>query len=100
MRRPVPLAAALVAAACLVPSAQARTLTIAVTSVSVSVKPTDRPPHGTSKGDTIVYRDRLLNAKSQFGRAKGAVVGSDSGTMTFTSAHSATFSGIATLPGG
>jgi Dirigent-like protein len=82
------------------PAAEAKKVTIAVTSVSISVKPTDVAPTGTSKGDTIEYRDRLLNAKAQFGRAKGAAVGSDRGTMTFTSAHAATFSGVAVLPGG
>jgi Dirigent-like protein len=81
------------AAAVLAPAAAAAKLTIKVTSVSVSAKATDVAPKGTSKGDTIAYRDRLLNAK-------GAVVGSDRGTMTFTSAHTATFAGIAVLPGG
>jgi len=91
---------AVAAAAVLVPAAQAEKLTFAVTSVSVSAKSNDRLPKGTSKGDTIVYRDRLVNAAKQFGRGKGAVVGSDHGTMTFTSAHTATFSGTAVLPGG
>jgi hypothetical protein len=36
----------------------------------------------------------------QFGKKKGARVGSDRGTMTFTSANTARFSGSATLPGG
>jgi hypothetical protein len=80
--------------------AQAGKLTIAVTSVEVSSKLTDVAPKGTSKGDTIVVRDRLLNGKAQFGRAKGAAVGSDRGTMTFTGPHAATFSGVAVLPGG
>jgi hypothetical protein len=87
-------------AAVVAPAAQAERLTIVVTSISLSAKPTDVAPKGTSKGDTIEYRDRLLNAKQQFGRAKGAAVGSDRGTMTFTSAHTATFSGVAVLPGG
>jgi hypothetical protein len=90
----------LAAAAILVPAAQAEKLTFAVTSVSVSAKSNDKLPKGSSKGDTIVYHDRLVNAAKQFGRAKGAVVGSDHGTMTFTSAHTATFSGTAVLPGG
>jgi hypothetical protein len=82
-------------------SAAAATRTIKVTSVSVAYKETDKPPKGASKGDTIKYSDRLLNAVSkQFGRKKGAVIGSDHGTMTFTSAHSATFDGVADLPGG
>ena len=98
MRRLVLLV--LVTAAVVAPAAEAKKLTIAVTSVAVSVKPKDVAPKGTSKGDTIEYRDRLLNAKAQFGRAKGAAVGSDRGTMTFTSAHAARFSGVAVLPGG
>lgn len=84
----------------LAPGASAGTRTIKVTSVSVSYKSTDRPPKGASKGDTIAYRDRLLNAAAQFGRKIGAAVGSDRGTMTFTGAHSATFKGVAVLPGG
>jgi hypothetical protein len=94
------LLAALVGAAVVVPAAQAEKLTFAVTSVSLSAKTTDKLPKGTRKGDTIVYRDRLVNAAKQFDRGKGAVVGSDHGTMTFTSAHTATFSGTAVLPGG
>jgi hypothetical protein len=74
--------------------------TIAVTSVTVSMKSHDIGPKGASKGDTIVYRDRLVNATAQFGRKKGVVVGTDSGTMTFTSAHTAIFKGKAVLPGG
>src|SRR6476469_6601265 len=89
---------AFVTALAVAPPAEAKKLTIAVTSVSISIKPTDVAPTGASKGDTVVYRDRLLNAKAQFGRVKGAAVGSDRGTMTFTSAHTATFSGVAVLP--
>jgi hypothetical protein len=74
-----------------------------ITSQVVSIgsaKVNDRPPKGSSKGDTVVYRDRLMNAVAQFGRKKGARVGSDRGTMTFTSAHRARFDGRARLPGG
>ena len=81
-------------------AAEAGKLTIAVTSVSVSARQTDVPPKGASRGDTIRFRDRLVNAKPQFGRKKGAVVGSDQGTMTFTGPHTARFSGVAVLPGG
>jgi hypothetical protein len=80
--------------------AAAATQTIAVTSVTVSMKTHDIGPKGASKGDTIEYRDRLVNATAQFGRKKGVVVGTDSGTMTFTSAHTAIFKGKAVLPGG
>jgi hypothetical protein len=91
---------AVVAATVAAPAAEAGTLSISVTSVALSATKTDVAPKGTSKGDTIVMRDRLLNAKRQFGRAKGVFVGSDHGTMTFTGPHSATFAGVAVLPGG
>ena len=91
---------AVFAAAVFASAAQAETLTFSVTSVSVVVKPTDLPPKGTSKGDTIVYRDRLLNTVRRFGRPKGAVVGSDRGTLTYTGPHTARFSGTAVLPDG
>jgi hypothetical protein len=102
------LALAVLAAALLAPAAaQARatdTLVIKVTSVSLAMKTHDVAPKGmpsaASKGDTIVFRDSLLNAAKQFGKANGAKVGSDAGTMTYTSANSATFDGTARLPGG
>jgi hypothetical protein len=91
---------AVLTAAVFASPAQARTITFSVTSVSVSVKPTDLQPKGTSKGDTIVYRNRLLNTARRFGRPKGAVVGSDHGILTFTGAHTARYSGMAILPDG
>jgi uncharacterized membrane protein len=97
-------ALAIAAAALLAPgAAQSRaqdTLVIKVVSVSVKLTENDRPPKGTSKGDTIVFKDVLENAVAQFGKKKGAKVGTDTGTMTFQSAGSATFSGRAVLPGG
>jgi hypothetical protein len=88
------------AAAAAAPAAHAETITFSVTSVSVSVKQTDLPPKGASKGDLIVYRDRLLNTARRFRRPKGAVVGTDHGTLTFTGPHTARFSGTAVLPDG
>jgi hypothetical protein len=73
---------------------------IKVISVTVSTVSHDVGPKGASKGDTIAYRDKLVNAAQQFGKKKGAAVGSDSGTMTFTGPHTATFEGKAVLPGG
>jgi hypothetical protein len=78
----------------------AETLTIQVTSVVIKITPIDKKPKGNSKGDQIVYLDKLLNAVRQFNKPKGARVGTDRGTMTFTSAHTARFDGSATLPGG
>ena len=91
---------AVLTAAVFASAAQAETITFSVISVTLSVKPTDLRPKGTSKGDTIVYRNRLLNTARRFGRPKGAVVGSDHGTLTFTGAHTARYSGTAILPNG
>jgi hypothetical protein len=93
-------AAALAAALTAVPAGAARTRTISVLSVTVSLVDHDTGPKGASAGDTVLYRDRLLNAVPQFGRKKGAAVGSDHGKLTFTSARTATFDGTAVLPGG
>ena len=81
-------------------TAAAVTQQIKVISVTVSTVSHDVGPKGASKGDTIAYRDRLVNAAQQFGKKKGEAVGSDSGTMTFTGPHTATFQGKAVLPGG
>ena len=83
---------AVLTAAVFASAAQAETITFSVTSVNLSVNATDVQPKGTSKGDTIVYRNRLMN--------KGAVVGSDRGTLTFTGAHTARYSGTAIFPNG
>jgi Dirigent-like protein len=100
----VALIGAFCLAGALVPSAFAasgpKTITLEVTSVGISVVDHDKAPKGASRGDTIVYHDKLLNAVAQFGKAKGATVGSDHGTMTFTSPHAARFEGLAQLPGG
>ncbi len=80
--------------------AAAGTVTIKVTSVTRSLVKHDVAPKGFSKGDTVVDRDRLLNAAPQFGRKKGAVVGKDATTTTFTGPHTATIRGTVTLPGG
>jgi uncharacterized membrane protein len=87
-------------AAGLAAGAGAANKTILVTSVTLKMETHDIGAKGVSKGDTIVYRDRLLNAATQFGRKKGARVGSDRGTLTFTGAHTAKYDGSATLPGG
>jgi hypothetical protein len=82
------------------PAAFAKTTTIKVRSDSISFRTNDIGPKGASKGDTIFYRDRLVNVVAQFGHKKGARVGSDTGKLTFTGAHTATFTGTVNLPGG
>jgi hypothetical protein len=96
----IALASCVVLALAAVPAALAQKTTITVRSETVVLKQHDIGPKGASKGDTIVQRDRLVNTGKQFGKKAGAVVGSDSGKLTFTSANTATFVGTTTLPGG
>jgi hypothetical protein len=75
-------------------------LTIVVKSISLTSVSHDQPPKGASKGDKITFTDTLLNSGAQFGRAASANVGSDEGTMSFTSKTTARLVGVATLPNG
>ena len=102
MRGPVPLAAAVLLAAWLAPAASPASgqKTIEVISVTTYVHRIDQPPKGVSDGDRVESRDRLLNATKQFGLPSGARVGSDHGRFTYTSTHSASYTGEASLPGG
>jgi hypothetical protein len=92
---------ALLVAALLPGAAHAQRLTISVTSILVSLQTTDLKPKGVvNSGDRKTYRNVLVNAVAQFGKPKGARVGTDSGTLTFTGAHTARYAGTARLPGG
>jgi len=73
---------------------------IRLVSVTTSEKSVDVPPRKDSAGDHQVFASRLLNARRQLGKPKGAVIGSDRGTLTLTSATSANLKTVATLPGG
>jgi hypothetical protein len=99
MRRRAALLIAVVAVA--VPgAAQAKTLTIQVTSVVISFTPIDKKPTGTSKGDRVIQRNRLMNAVRQFRKQKGTRIGTDHGTLTYLGAHRASYVGVAQLPDG
>ena len=60
----------------------------------------DKPPQGSSKGDTISTTNVLANAVAQFGLAKGAVVGSDAGRTTNVDGVPMTADVLVRLPGG
>jgi hypothetical protein len=75
-------------------------LTITVDSIALTSVSHDQAPKGASKGDRINFTDTLLNSDPQFGKATAATVGSDKGTMSFTSKTTASLSGTATLPNG
>jgi hypothetical protein len=72
---------------------------IQVISVSTSYVERPHPPAG-AVGDTATMKDRLLNAVSQFGRPKNAVVGSDSAKATFTRGGGMRICGVARFPTG
>ena len=78
----------------------ARTMVIRLTSVTTSVKPHDVAPTGVSKGDNYLATSRLLNRVPQFGKPKGAVVGTDRGTLTILTKTTGKSAGVAKLPGG
>ena len=78
---------------------------ITVKSVQTAVRWVDSPPTGIaqgrfSAGDILIVHDRLINLTPQLGRPKGAVVGTDEGTFTFTSSTRSNFVGSANFPGG
>jgi hypothetical protein len=68
------------------PAAQAQTVTIEVTSVPTQASVHDRAPQGTlNAGDSIAFKDLLLNRKRQLGKSVGKPVGYDAGTIVYTS---------------
>ena len=72
----IPVGAAILATLALVltPIAQAQTVTIQLTSVTTVAQQHDTKPLGASKGDSIDFKDLLLNRVAQFGKAKGKPV--------------------------
>lgn len=77
-----------------------KTVTIRVTSVVSARNAQDAPPKGASDGDTIHFRDRLLNRERRFGKEVDEQVGTDRGTLTLTGPHTARIEGEAVLPDG
>jgi hypothetical protein len=77
-----------------------KAITIQVTSVVTTTRSHRQSPKVTTAGDRVDFEDVLLNAEPRFGRATNAAVGSDKGTMTFTSKSTARMHGVATLPDG
>jgi hypothetical protein len=82
------------------PASAAPPSVITLVSETTSESNVDAPPRKDSAGDRQLFTSRLLNARRQFGKPKGAAVGSDRGTLTLTSARSANLETVAKLPGG
>ncbi len=104
---PLRIAAALGTLAIVLPAqaavdTRARAVTIRLISVTthLEVRKDVSPKNIASKGDVIWQRSLLRNAVTQFGKPKGATVGSDSGTLTLVSPTVLESSGTAVLPGG
>lgn len=83
------------------PAATAPPTLIRLSTIATSAREVDRPPKGTSTGDTIHETSTLLNEVAQFGKPKQAVVGSDRAVQTIhLNPRALTIDGVATLPGG
>ena len=81
-------------------NAQAQRVRIAVTSLTTQAKANDLPPKGKpNKGDTIAFKDLLVNRTSQFGKPKGKAVAYDTGTLLYTSSTQTTMKVTAIFPG-
>ena len=93
-------AAALLSAA-LAAGAAARPADVAirVVSTATSVRTHAVAPKGPSVGDYVVLDDRLTNAVRQFGKPRGASVGSDHAVERLVPGGGLTIDGLARLPG-
>jgi hypothetical protein len=100
MRRRLPLALLSVVALALPGAAFAQTVTIDVTSITTLTQPHDTPPKGkVNKGDSLEFKDLLVNRKAQLGVAKGKPVAYDAGIITYAGKNRQTVYGVATFPG-
>ena len=96
-----PLAAIVVLAALAVPSAQgASNITLTFLSVTTVSQPHDTKPVGKyNAGDSIDFKDLLVNKADQLGKKKGKAAAYDAGTILYTSATSQKIGGVMTVPG-
>jgi hypothetical protein len=79
---------------------QAQKVTIKLTSVAtVAIQHDTRPKGVASKGDSIDFKDLLLNRVAQFGKPEGKPIAYDVGTITYTSSSERTMTCLATFPG-
>jgi hypothetical protein len=99
MRWPVPLLAVL-GAACLAPTAAPAGFTETIKVISVTTYSHQGPTDVVSGDYSVDSRDNLMNAAPQFGRGSGVKIGTDQGRFTYTPAHTATYNGRTSLPGG
>jgi hypothetical protein len=94
------LGIAALASAVALPAEAAGPKVIQLLSIETSQRITDVDPKGNSTGDKWYSTSRLQNLAPQFGLPKGAVVGTDRGTMTVLGPTSASLDSTTKLPGG
>jgi hypothetical protein len=70
-----------------------------LTSVTTVAIQHDTSPKGASKGDSIDFKDLLLNRVPQFAKTTGKPVAWDAGTITYKSKTSTAVTCVATFPG-
>ena len=79
---------------------KARTIRVGSTTVASKVM-VDKAPRGVrNAGDIVWAKSSLRNARPQFGKPKGALVGSAVAIYTFESRDLGTLKATASLPGG
>ena len=100
MQIPVGALALVSAALVFAAPAEAQTVKILLSSVStVQVLHDTAPKHKVNKGDSVFFKDLLLNMVAQFGKKKSQPVAYDVGTVTYTSSVSRRLTCVATFPG-
>src|SRR5437899_459582 len=95
------LALVLAAAVAAVPAAQgAQDLKLAFTSYLMVSKVHQKVPGGKPrKGDSIDFKDLLVNNTTQLGKKKGKPTAYDAGTVMYTSPTTQDIAGVTTVPG-
>lgn len=81
--------------------AQAQQVTFSVMSYVTLQQVKDTPPlKKTNAGDSVEYKDLLVNVKATFGKARGKPVAFDAGIITYAgAAKPQVIYGVATFPG-
>ena len=96
------LAAVTVVALALAGAAAGRSseMVISVISTATSEQQHDTGKKGPSVGDYVVMTDGLTNAVRQFGKARGALIGSDRAVERLVAGGGVRIEGTTKLPGG
>ena len=81
-------------------SSQSKRSVVRLVSTTTSLRTHDVAPKGLSVGDWFGARDTLTNEVPQFGKQKGALVGSDVGIFRIVKGGGETLTGTTRIPDG